>query len=164
YDPEEDRWEPMPPLPTPREHLAAAALGGVVYVAGGRVGSLGSNLPTLEGFDTRSLTWEELPAMPTARGGIAAAAFGGRIHVLGGESPTGTFDRNEAFDPELRRWLPMAPLPTPRHGLGAAVVADRLYAVAGGPEPGFSVSAVVEALLSQEREDVQPVVAPAAGD
>jgi hypothetical protein len=154
----------MPPLPTPREHLAAAALGDVVYVAGGRVGSLESNLPALEAFDTGSLTWEELPDMPTARGGIAAATFEGRIHVLGGESPTRTFDRNEAFDPELRRWLPMAPLPTPRHGLGAAVVADRLYTVAGGTEPGFSLSSAVEALLPQEREDIQPVGAPSAGD
>jgi hypothetical protein len=102
--------------------------------------------------------------MPTARGGIAAAGFEGRIHVLGGESPTRTFDRNEAFDPELRRWLPMAPMPTPRHGLGAAVVADRLYTVAGGPEPGFSVSSAVEALLPQEREDIQPVGAPSGGD
>jgi hypothetical protein len=144
--------------------LAAAALGDVVYVAGGRVGSLESNLPTLEAFDTRDLTWEELPAMPTARGGIAAAAFERRIHVLGGESPTGTFDSNEAFDPELRRWLPMAPLPTPRHGLGAAVVADRLYTVAGGTEPGFSLSSVVEALLPQEREAIQPVGGPSTGD
>jgi hypothetical protein len=58
----------------------------------------------------------------------------------------------------------MAPLPTPRHGLGAAVVADRLYAVAGGTEPGFSLSSTVEALLPQEREDLQPVGAPSAGD
>jgi N-acetylneuraminic acid mutarotase len=158
YDPEQDRWQPMPPLPTPREHLAAAALDGVIYVAGGRVGSLQSNLATFEAFDTRSLRWEMLPDMPTARGGIAAAAFEGRIHVLGGEAPTGTFDQNEAYDPEQRRWLPMAPLPTARHGLGAAVAGGRLYAIGGGIEPGFSVSAANEALLPHVRPDeLQPV-------
>jgi N-acetylneuraminic acid mutarotase len=146
YDPEADQWEPLPPLPTAREHLAAASLDGVVYVAGGRLGSLESNLATLEALDTRSLRWETLPDMPTPRGGIAAAAIGGRIHVVGGEWTTQTLDANEAFDPRTRRWTRQAPLPTARHGLGAAAVDERLHVIGGGPQPGLSVSGAHEVL------------------
>ncbi len=37
YDPEKDRWETsLEPLPTAREHLAAATIGGKLYVIAGR--------------------------------------------------------------------------------------------------------------------------------
>lgn len=42
YDPRTDRWEPGPPMRTPRHGLAAAAVDGVIYaVAGGEVVSGG---------------------------------------------------------------------------------------------------------------------------
>lgn len=35
YDPETDRWRELPPMPTPRHGLAAAAVDGRVYAVGG---------------------------------------------------------------------------------------------------------------------------------
>jgi hypothetical protein len=84
FDPDEDRWDPLPPLPSPREGLAAAAIGGVIYAVGGELGSASTAQATLEAFDVLTLRWERLPPMPTPRGGLAAAAFGGRLHVVGG--------------------------------------------------------------------------------
>src|SRR2546422_11570068 len=36
YDPATNRWNNAAPIPTPRDHLTAAAVGGVVYAIGGR--------------------------------------------------------------------------------------------------------------------------------
>ena len=35
YDPTTDRWDPAPPLPTPRHGLAAATLGNRIITLGG---------------------------------------------------------------------------------------------------------------------------------
>jgi hypothetical protein len=53
YDPVADAWTALPDLPTQRTHLAAAALGCKLYVAGGRFGGgAGSEMTDiLEVFD-----------------------------------------------------------------------------------------------------------------
>ncbi|MGH8645473.1 MAG: kelch repeat-containing protein, partial [Gammaproteobacteria bacterium] len=44
YEPSKDSWITKSPAPTKRDHLAAAALGALFYVAGGREKSLAKNL------------------------------------------------------------------------------------------------------------------------
>ncbi len=48
YDTVTDHWEERRPAPTRRDHLAAAALHGRLYLGGGREQSLSKNLATLE--------------------------------------------------------------------------------------------------------------------
>ena len=146
YEPALDAWTKKTPAPTRRDHLAAGALGGLLYVAGGREKSLSKNLSTLEVYDSASDTWHAGPGMPTARGGVAGAVFDGLFVVAGGEQPGGTFREVEAFDPVANDWLSLPPLPTPRHGLAAAAVGNTLYIIGGGKKPGLSVSGSNEAL------------------
>ncbi len=51
YDPQTNSWREWVPMPTPREHTAAATIDGKIYVAGGRQGFLATNLRTLEVYD-----------------------------------------------------------------------------------------------------------------
>jgi len=132
--------------PRPREHLAATALGGKVYVLGGRLAGLDTNLATVEAYDPRTNRWSRLPDLPTPRGGTGAAAVAGRIVSVGGESPQGTERGVWALRPSTRRWVRLPDLPTPRHGLGVVAVGGRVWVVAGGPEPGLTVSGAVESL------------------
>jgi non-specific serine/threonine protein kinase len=132
--------------PRPREHLAATALGGTVYVLGGRLAGLDTNLATVEAYDPRTNRWSHLPDLPTPRGGTGAAAVAGRIVSVGGESPQGTERGVWALRPSTRRWVRLPDLPTPRHGLGVVGVGKRVWVVAGGPEPGLTVSGAVESL------------------
>jgi N-acetylneuraminic acid mutarotase len=132
--------------PRPREHLAATALGGTVYVLGGRLAGLDTNLATVEAYDPRTNRWSHLPDLPTPRGGTGAAAVAGRIVSVGGESPQGTERGVWALRPSTRRWVRLPDLPTPRHGLGVVAVGGRVWVVAGGPEPGLTVSGAVESL------------------
>ncbi len=139
------RWSRLPG-PTPREHLAATALGGHVYVLGGRLGGYDSNLATVEAYDPSTARWRRLPPLPEPRGGTGAAAIAGRVVSVGGEEPAGTIATVYALDVRTRRWARLPDLPTPRHGLGVVATGGRVWAVAGGPKPGLTVSGAVESL------------------
>ncbi len=149
YDPEARVWQALDDLPAPRDHLAAAGLDGVLYVAGGRELSLETNTARLDIYSDRA--WRQGPDMPTARGGLAAAAADGRVLVFGGEEPQGTFAAAEAYDVADERWVRLPDLPSSRHGLGAATdPEDRVYVVGGGPQPGLTVSGTVEVVARSE--------------
>ena len=146
YDPATDSWTKLAPMPTPREHLAAAAIDGQIYVVGGRrqSGFSLTNRRILERYDPATDMWTSLAPMLTARGGLAAAALYGKLYVFGGEyfTPTGrgVFAQNEEYDPATDQWRAMAPMPLPRHGFGAVAVGDTIYVIGGGPQAGYSVS------------------------
>lgn len=137
YEPAADRWVRRAPMPTPRDHLAAAVVEGKLYAIGGRVdGSYAKNLAVNEEYDPKRDRWRARAPMPTARSGIAAAALEARIFVFGGESPSGTFAVTESYEPATDRWRAWAPMPTARHGLGAAALGKRIYVLSGGALSG----------------------------
>lgn len=137
------RWSTAPG-PTPREHLAATALRGVVYAVGGRSAGYDTNVAGLEAFSRGS--WRTLAPIPSARGGTGVAPLGGRLVSIGGEEPDGTIASVYAFDPTSGMWSRLPDLPTPRHGLGVVTIGGRVWAVAGGEKPGLTVSGTVESL------------------
>jgi len=147
WRPGDARWQQLPAMPTPREHLAVASIGNKLLVAGGRQGSPANNLGTLEIFDVESGEWASGPDMPTARGGVTGTATDNLFIISGGESTTKTFNEVEAYDLTTDQWQSLPPLPTARHGLLSAVVDNTLYVIGGGRRPGLSVSGVNEKLI-----------------
>jgi N-acetylneuraminic acid mutarotase len=142
FDPRRGRWTTVRG-PTPREHLAAAALGGKVYAVAGRLGGIDSNQTTVE---VLSGSWRRVTPLPEARGGTGAAAVGGRLVSVGGEAPSGTIGSVYSYDPQTRRWERLPDLPTPRHGLAVVAVGSRVFVIGGGPRPGLFVSGANESL------------------
>ncbi len=82
YDRAPDNWSRGPGLPTARSGIAAASLGGRIYVFGGEgnEGTFDEN----EAYAPQTNTWETLDPMPTARHGLGAAVVGDTIYVIGG--------------------------------------------------------------------------------
>lgn len=145
FDLRTSRWSVVPG-PTPREHLAVASLGGIVYAVGGRSSGLDTNLLHFESFRPGDRSWKRLQPVPDARGGTGAAGLAGQIVSVGGEEPAGTIAEVLAYRVAERRWVQLSDLPTPRHGVGVAAVAGRVFVIGGGPQPGLTVSAANEAL------------------
>src|SRR5437762_1893206 len=104
YDTAADRWTTAAPIPTPRDHLAAASIGGRVCAVGGRRLSVLQNLAVFECYDPTTDSWQAMPDAPTARGGIGAATIGSRLFVTGGEQPIGTFKELDIFDSASAKW------------------------------------------------------------
>jgi N-acetylneuraminic acid mutarotase len=146
YDPSQDRWELLAPMPTPREHLGVAAGAGLLVAIGGRDGSLEdhSMLSATEIYDPATDQWRTGAELPVPRAGLGTASDGEAVIVLGGERFTtdagdwepetiGTVDR---YDVAADAWSSLEPLPVPRHGIAAAIVNDILYAIGGSTAAG----------------------------
>jgi non-specific serine/threonine protein kinase len=126
-------WKQGADLPTPREHLAAAAdeAGRFLYAVGGRDLSPDNNTRALERYDIRDDRWTKLPSLPVATGSLGAAILKGRLVAAGGETSTGVIKSVQSYNLKSRRWSQLAALRTPRHGLGLAALGDTLYAIGG---------------------------------
>jgi N-acetylneuraminic acid mutarotase len=129
--------------PTPREHLAAAAVGGRVYAVAGRLHGIDTNQTTVEVLDG---SWRAVTPLPESRGGTGATALGGRLVSVGGEAPSGTIASVYAYSPRSKRWDRLPDLPTPRHGLAVVAVGKRVFVIGGGPKPGLFVSGANESI------------------
>jgi N-acetylneuraminic acid mutarotase len=139
YNPVTSNWTERARMPTARAGGAAAVLGNLIYVAGGRP-PRGQDFAV---FDTVSNQWTTLPSMPTGRNHIAAAAIGGKVYVVGGRLGAGFTSTMtnvlEVFDPIANSWTTRASMPTTRGGINGIAVGDRFFVWGGeGPSGMFS--------------------------
>ncbi len=152
YDPATNAWSRLAPMPTPRNHIGAAVVGGKIHVVAGRVNG-DMELTTHEIFDPAANAWKAAPPIPTGRSGIAVVAHLGKIYVFGGETVglirTKSFDEAERFDPVAGRWERLPPIPTARHGLGAASIGGAIHVLSGGPEAGLVFGMANERLIAE---------------
>jgi N-acetylneuraminic acid mutarotase len=125
-------WSTAASLPVARNHLAAAELNGIIYVAGGQSG-INDSIPvsTLYAYDPAKNAWSQRANMPRPRSHNSAASFvyGGRVVVAGGETSNGvSLSDVIAYDPPTNKWLTLPPLPSPRHSplvqpMGTTIIA-----------------------------------------
>ena len=123
-------WAGGPPMPTPRDYAAAAAIDGWLYVVGGAARP-NAILGALEVYVPQWMMWITGPPMPTPRWFLAAAAIDGLLYVVGGRSENGVVGTLEVFDPGPGTWTAGPPMPTPRYGFAAVEASGRLYVVGG---------------------------------
>jgi hypothetical protein len=142
YDIASNTWTTVASLPSPRSDLAAAEIGGKIYVFGGCTDSI-SFLNDVDVYNPQTDTWSTAPTdMPTARAGMyAVTSIGGTVYVIGGWNGVGVgLDTNEAYKVAQDTWTTgLLPMPTPRAEAGAAGHDGRIYIV-GGAQPAFGAS------------------------
>lgn len=112
-------WTSAAPLPTPRNHLGSAVLGGKIYVVGGQHGHDEQlvTVPDVEIYDPATNSWTRGASMPGARSHVTAATFPfrGRILVVAGEIANGaSVTEITAYDPLTDSWSPLTDLPGKR--------------------------------------------------
>ncbi len=151
YDPVQDSWSPLPPIPRVMDHGAGGIIDGKLYVAGGREGGINSHRSQLDIYDIATGMWSQGADMPTSRGGNAGAVLNGRLFVFGGEGnpndPSQVFDEVEAYDPVSNTWEVLAPMVPGRHGTGAATIGDRIYVPGGADVIAFGAVATHQVYL-----------------
>jgi N-acetylneuraminic acid mutarotase/actin-like ATPase involved in cell morphogenesis len=126
------RWRDVAPMPTPRDHLAAATDGRYAYFVGGRDLYANRNSDALERYDPADGTWTRLPRMPEARGGLGAAMARGILVTSGGEESNRADKEAQGYDTTLGAWFTLHNLDRPRHGAAMAAINDRTVYVIGG--------------------------------
>ncbi len=127
-------WSARAPLPTPRQEMPSALLGGRIYTPGG-MDPQGSALGLMEVYDPVTNSWAAAPPLPEGRHHPGVAVAGGRLYVLGGYLPgSGPLRASDAvfeFDPSRGTWNRKAPMRAPRAAHAAAVVGGRIYCIGG---------------------------------
>jgi len=84
YDPKNNSWTELKPMPTKRSGLASAAIGNDIYVFGGE--KVKGTFENNEKYDTIKNTWTEEVPLPTPRLGLKAVSHDDKIYVIGGKT------------------------------------------------------------------------------
>jgi YVTN family beta-propeller protein len=90
FTPATGRVTKLGTLPTPTTHAAAAAIGNVVYMIGGRGATTGTPTTAIVAIDVSRKLVRAAGQLKTARSDLAAATLGSRIIVAGGKGAGGT--------------------------------------------------------------------------
>ncbi|MCH9027051.1 MAG: hypothetical protein IIA05_08055 [Proteobacteria bacterium] len=149
YDPALDAWTTLTDMPTCRDGMHAAAIGGKLYVAGGfqRTGGCGFGgggfsssklevydpaLDPLLGAPAGSIPWTTLTDMSAARTALGVGVIDGLLYAVGGNDGVGAnLDLLEAYDRVTDVWTTQTPIPTARSQHGTAVIGNQLYVMGG---------------------------------
>ena len=146
-------WTTKSPAPSKRTEVAAASLGGKIYVVGGFAEPSLGNLkdyaitPLVEEYDPTADRWTTKAPLPVGLHHVGIGVIGDRLYVVGGFSqslfsvwhPVATV---YAYDPAADAWTERHPMANSRGALAVAAINGKLLA-AGGYD-GTANSATVE--------------------
>ena len=101
------RWRALPPSPIAQDEPRAAAVGHVVYIAGGleqrRPGGPLTSIGTFVAYDAKTRTYERLPRLPTRVDHPAFVAVDDSVYLIGGYHDGIPLDTLLRYTPGTRR-------------------------------------------------------------
>ena len=130
YDPSQDKWTTLPPLPVKWFGLSQVN-GKLVAVGGVKSGSQRSS--EVYTYDERSQKWKQtLPPMPTARWFPGVLSLQSALVVAGGSRGFRVYtDAVEVFRPDTSQWYRTDPLPTACQNISLVAIGNTCYALGG---------------------------------
>lgn len=127
YDPLDDGWRPLTPLPANVDRFAASKINGRIVVTGGVDRQSGEAVSGAWLYVHESALWIEIVALPEAVSGHSMVEFDGALYLIGGEGK----DNFWRLDRELQQWKTLPALPIKTSGAVAASDDDYIYVVNG---------------------------------
>ncbi len=147
-------WTLGAPIPTPRQMLAAASDGKLVYTVGGTSGN--ADLATVEAYDPAAKTWTSLPALPQPRSDLGVAIVDQRLVAVGGVSSGQVLKSVSVFDLMAKTWAGLPDMETARHGMAVAAVEKSVYAIGGSTAVGDGEVVASAEVLKLPARKIQP--------
>jgi len=149
YDPERGEWSAPAGGgrgPRAREMHVMEAIGGEIYVSGGRHTETGEVLDDLWIYTVAEDSWREAAAPGEARCCAASCALNGRLLIFGGFNGVDSiYDTLLAYSPSSKSWtaVDIDGAPSGRFGCAGAAMGEKMV-VFGGSQPGGEVADVHE--------------------
>ena len=149
YDPANDTWRALAPVPTKRGSPVAVTVGDKMYVIGGANVLPGADAvhparphysaPAVEEYDPATDTWRARASIPTPRNHAVAGVVNGKVYVIGGRvggayisSGSSNVGVVEEYDPASDRWgAPRARMPSARSAFATGVYQGKIYVTGG---------------------------------
>ena len=130
YDPSQDKWTTLPPLPV--VGFGLGQVNGELVAVGGekRGGQTSSKVFT---YDERSRKWKQtVPPMPTARWFPVILSLQSTLVVAGGDKIFREYtDAVEIFKPDTSQWYRTDPLPIACQNISLVTIGNACYALGG---------------------------------
>jgi N-acetylneuraminic acid mutarotase len=153
---EQDRgaWRTAAPAAMKRTEVAAATVGGRLYLVGGFEEPSISNVmnlaitPMVEEYDASTDRWSSKAPMPVGLHHVGIGVVGGRVYVIGGYKKSGLSVWGPVatlyvYDPTADAWTELAAMPSARGALSVTVHEGKLYAIGGFDGKGNSAAVEV---------------------
>ena len=140
YDPLDDAWQTLAPMPDGRHHLMATAFNDSLYIIGGAIAGSWNPGDTVWRYDPPANTWTELPPMPESRLAGAAVTLDDKIYVVGG---AGGSEALLEWMPDSGGWRSLSGPGQPREHVNAVAFQNELWVI-GGRWQGTGELATVE--------------------
>jgi len=147
-------WTLGAPIPTPRQLLAAASDGKLVYAVGGTNGS--ADLAAVEAYDPAAKTWTPLAGLTEPRSDLGVAITDGRLVAVGGVSSGQVLKSVSVFDLMTKTWADLPDMATARHSVAVAAVEKSVYAIGGSTAVGDGQSVSSAEVLKLPARKIQP--------
>ena len=131
YDPSQDNWTTLPPLPV--KWFGLGQVNGKLVAVGGDNNSDKVITNEVFTYDERSRKWKQtLPPMPTARYSPGVLSLQSALVVAGGITSNGEYtDVVEIFKAGTSQWYRTDRLPTACQNISLVVIGNTCYALGG---------------------------------
>ena len=132
YDPSQDKWTTLSPLPVRRFGLGQVN-GKLVAVGGEKKIDNQETNKVHTYYDDRSRKWKQIiPPMPTARWSPGVLSLQSALVVAGGRTTTyACASAVEIFKPDTSQWQRTDPLPTAYRSISLVDIGNTCYALGG---------------------------------
>ncbi|MCM8783438.1 MAG: hypothetical protein NC818_01470 [Candidatus Omnitrophica bacterium] len=131
YNPHTDKWEILPPLPTPREHLASTTAGGLIFALGGYITSMFEPLDINEAYNPMTGKWEKRAPLPLPLCGFPAVGIDDSIFIFGGEQGWAISGHTYEYKILQDRWYRRKDMPLGRYAAVAVSLNNRIHVIGG---------------------------------
>ena len=131
YDPSQDKWTSLPPLPV--RWFGLGQVYGKLVSVGGWKKSTGNEIKDIYTYDERSQKWKQIISpMPTARQYPGVLSLQLALVVAGGTSASLIYSNTvDIFKPDASQWYRTDLLPTACCNISLVAIGDICYALGG---------------------------------
>ena len=135
YDPPQDNWTTLPPLPV--RYFGLSQVSGKLVAVGGKKKNDHRKTNEVFTYGERSRKWKRtIPPMPTARHSPGVLSLQSALVVAGGDTSIATYtDAVEIFKPDTSQWYSTDPLPTACYDISLTCIGNMCYAIGGYKYP-----------------------------
>ena len=137
YNPPQDNWTTLPPLPV--RYFSLGQVRGKLVAVGGekKYTYISTTCNDVFTYDEQSRKWKQtIPPMPTARHSPGVVSLQSALVVAGGYTSFRLYtDTVEIFKPDTSQWYSIDPLPTACREISLTCIGNTCYAIGGYKQP-----------------------------
>ena len=130
FNVDENKWHQGSDLPEAKSDIGGAAIGGKIYVPGGKISS-GSVASDLDVYNPSLDRWEKKANLPIAVSNYGIAPYEGKLYIFGGWNGDHFITDILQYDPGNDVWKKIGDLDHPRGYIGAVTIGEGIYILGG---------------------------------